>query len=70
MFSAVLEYLYKGDYTPKIAYDKKRGSWYLEDGDGGAVLGGENTVHLGGQNGAVLKDTVIYVSLIHHLLPS
>jgi hypothetical protein len=60
VFSAVLEYLYKGDYSPKLAYDKKRASWYLEDNDAPT---GENTIHVGSVGGAVLKDTVIYVRL-------
>lgn len=61
IFSAVLEYLYKGDYTPKLAFDKKRGSWYLEDND--AVAVGENVIYQGGVSSAVLKDTVVYVSI-------
>lgn len=67
VFSAVLEYLYKGDYTPKLAFDKKRGSWFLEDNDG--VTTGENIILNGGVGGSVLKDTVVYVSLtINHYL--
>ena len=58
VFSAVLEYLYKGDYTPKLIYDKKRASWYLEDVDAST---GESAIHQGGVGGAVLKDTMIYV---------
>lgn len=58
-FSAVLEYLYQGDYTPKLAYDKKRASWYLEDG---VSERGENAIYLGEVVGTVLKDTIIYVS--------
>lgn len=61
VFSAVLEYLYKGDYSPKLSYDKKRAAWYLDDGEGGMAAGGESTVLQGGIGGAVLKDTVIYV---------
>lgn len=61
VFSAVLEYLYKGDYTPKLVYDKKRASWSLEDGDGTAAGQGESTVHSNGIGGPILKDTVIYV---------
>jgi len=30
IFSCVLEYLYKGDYTPRLLHDKRRGSWMLE----------------------------------------
>lgn len=64
VFSAVLEYLYKGDYSPKLAFDKKRGSWYLEDNDGITGGVGENAINQGGVGGAVLKDTIIYVSCI------
>jgi hypothetical protein len=31
VFSAVLEYLYKGDYYPRLLQSKHRGSWELED---------------------------------------
>ncbi|SPO04075.1 uncharacterized protein DNG_06758 [Cephalotrichum gorgonifer] len=31
VFSAVLEYLYKGDYYPRLLHDKIRNSWELED---------------------------------------
>lgn len=61
VFSAVLEYLYKGDYSPKLAFDKKRGSWFLEDG---AADFGETAIYQGGVGGAVLKDTIIYVSCV------
>jgi hypothetical protein len=30
VFSAVLEYLYKGDYYPRLLHDRQRGSWQLE----------------------------------------
>lgn len=30
IFSCVLEYLYKGDYSPRLLHDKRRGSWMLE----------------------------------------
>lgn len=56
----MLEFLYKGDYSPKIAYDKKRASWFLDDDSAGV---GENVVSVGGVGGPVLKDTVIYVRL-------
>jgi len=63
IFSAVLEYLYKGDYTPRLAFDKKRGNWYLDDAEG--MPAGENVVYpSAGSGSAVLKDTVVYVSLI------
>jgi hypothetical protein len=62
----VLEYLYKGDYTPKLIYDKKRASWMLDDGDVSVGSNAESTVYGNGTGGAVLKDTVIYVSLSYH----
>jgi hypothetical protein len=31
IFSAVLEFLYKGDYYPRLMHDKKRNTWSLED---------------------------------------
>jgi len=31
VFSAVLEYLYKGDYYPRLLHNKHRNSWELED---------------------------------------
>ncbi|KAK4503826.1 hypothetical protein PRZ48_004741 [Zasmidium cellare] len=59
VFSAILEYLYKGDYTPKINFDKKHSSWYLEDDDGTGK--NENTIFTPSGH-AILKDTVIYCS--------
>ncbi|QUC15781.1 uncharacterized protein UV8b_00022 [Ustilaginoidea virens] len=32
VFSAVLEYLYKGDYYPRLLHSRSRNSWHLEDG--------------------------------------
>ena len=37
-FSAVLEYLYKGDYYPRLLHDKRRNTWSLEDASVGADL--------------------------------
>ncbi|KAB2580733.1 putative btb poz-like protein [Lasiodiplodia theobromae] len=54
VFSSVLEYLYKGDYYPRLEHDKKRNSWRLEDSSGG-----ETTVYVNGM-GMILKDTVLY----------
>jgi hypothetical protein len=66
VFSSVLEYLYKGDYYPRLLLNKRRNSWELEDaqvpnpinnGHRGAV---ESTIYHPAAGGAVLKDTVIY----------
>ncbi|KAK5121084.1 hypothetical protein LTR85_005568 [Meristemomyces frigidus] len=69
VFSAVLEYLYKGDYSPKLVFDKKRASWSLDDSDGTAAGQGESTVRSNGIGGAILKDTVIYCSANRYALP-
>jgi hypothetical protein len=65
--SSVLEYLYKGDYYPRLLHNKRRNSWELEDAQNqsqsfrstgrGNV---ESTIYLAGAGGLVLKDTVIY----------
>jgi hypothetical protein len=52
----VLEYLYKGDYTPQLAYDKKRTSFYLTKNESHT-----STSTMDYQGLTVLKDTVIYV---------
>ncbi|MBE7182255.1 MAG: BTB/POZ domain-containing protein [Terriglobus roseus] len=59
IFSAVLEYLYKGDYTPRLVIDKKRGTWSLEQTSQGLV---ETTVPSadGTSLVPVLRDTVVY----------
>ncbi|KAK3180152.1 hypothetical protein K4F52_008454 [Lecanicillium sp. MT-2017a] len=60
IFSSVLEYLYKGDYFPRVTHNKRRNSWELEpttDEDRARV---ESTVYLRGVEGDLLKDTIIY----------
>jgi len=62
IFSSVLEYLYKGDYYPRLLHDKKRNTWALEDASGenygrGSV---ESTVYHNGVGGVLLKDCVVY----------
>ncbi|KUJ08773.1 uncharacterized protein LY89DRAFT_326042 [Mollisia scopiformis] len=58
IFSSVLEYLYKGDYYPKLVHNKRRNAWELETGEGGQSV--ESTVYHHGVDGELLKDTVIY----------
>ncbi|KAE8854608.1 hypothetical protein PTNB29_09964 [Pyrenophora teres f. teres] len=55
VFSSILEYLYKGDYYPRMEYNKKRNSWNLED-NGTAT----HEAVIQSPTGPVLKDTVIY----------
>lgn len=58
IFSSVLEYLYKGDYYPRLVHNKRRNSWELETSEGGTGI--ESTIHHSGVAGELLKDTVIY----------
>jgi len=37
VFSCVLEFLYKGDYYPRLLSDRSKGTWYLEDNKSGNV---------------------------------
>lgn len=62
VFSSVLEYLYKGDYYPRLLHNKRRNGWELEDvaennGGRGAV---ESTVFNPTAGQALLKDTLVY----------
>jgi len=67
IFSCVLEYLYKGDYYPKLQYSKRRASWELEDAvksphleNGGGRGSVEATSYISSVGEHLLKDTVIY----------
>lgn len=58
VFSSILEYLYKGDYYPRLVHNKKRNSWELEQaGEDGRS---EATVYHHTVEGELLKDTAIY----------
>jgi len=67
-FSCVLEYLYKGDYTPRLLQDKRGHAWYLESiGDplspqknGGRGPGTASTMYHSGVGDYILRDTAVY----------
>jgi hypothetical protein len=60
VFSSILEYLYKGDYYPRLVHNKKRNSWELEpDAEGGRS---EAAIYHHSVEGELLKDTAIYCS--------
>ena len=60
VFSSILEYLYKGDYYPRLVHNKKRNSWELEqNGDEGRP---EAAIYHHSVEGDLLKDTAIYCS--------
>ncbi|PHH90906.1 hypothetical protein CDD83_2283 [Cordyceps sp. RAO-2017] len=60
IFSSVLEYLYKGDYFPRLMHNKRRNSWELESASEEERGAAESTVYHRGVDGDLLKDTVIY----------
>ncbi|KAK7420174.1 hypothetical protein QQZ08_010530 [Neonectria magnoliae] len=60
IFSSVLEYLYKGDYFPRLVHNKRRNSWELEPTSEEQRATVESTVYHRGVDGDLLKDTVIY----------
>lgn len=58
IFSSVLEFMYKGDYYPRLVHSKRRDSWELEPADADRPI--ESTVYHHSVDGELLKDTVIY----------
>ncbi|KAF3023502.1 hypothetical protein G7054_g3522 [Neopestalotiopsis clavispora] len=59
IFSSILEYMYKGDYFPRLIHNKKRNSWEIEQPDEGRNAL-EATIYHHATDGDILKDTVIY----------
>jgi hypothetical protein len=57
IFSSVLEFLYKGDYYPKLLHNKRKDTWELEDRS--ATGNSESTIYHHAVGGTLLKDTVI-----------
>jgi len=68
VFSCVLEYLYKGDYYPRLVHDKRRQTWMLEGAvaspdpnkPGDRVAAVEPTFFHTGVGDVILRDTAVY----------
>lgn len=63
ILSCVLEFLYKGDYYPRLLHNKRRNTWELEgaqDTKSGGRGNCEATIYIPGMGGDVLRDTVVY----------
>ncbi|EAL92276.1 conserved hypothetical protein [Aspergillus fumigatus A1163] len=64
ILSCVLEFLYKGDYTPRLVHDKSHSSFTLEGyQDTSSINSRESstaTIFLSAINGVVLRDTAVY----------
>ncbi|KAK5125574.1 hypothetical protein LTR08_005202 [Meristemomyces frigidus] len=84
VFSAILEYLYKGDYTPRLLHAKKTNAWSLEDMQGPTSThnspkpdtenktGGLTefvTVYHHGVGDYILRDTAVYCTALRFGLP-
>ncbi|KAB8339265.1 hypothetical protein FH972_022198 [Carpinus fangiana] len=69
-FSCVLEFLYKGDYYPRLLHDKRRNVWYLEGAEDPVLVPSSDRKNEGGIASAVmyhsgvgdliLRDTAVY----------
>jgi len=59
IFSAVLEYLYKGDYYPRLRHNKRSSHWELENQSSKEYVS-ESLIHSPVYGGDILRDTVIY----------
>ena len=57
VFSSVLEYLYKGDYYPRLLHNKRLNTWELEETEG---EGHESTVWHEAAKLPLLKETLVY----------
>jgi len=67
VFSCILEYLYKGDYHPRLMHDKRHDAWMLEgatEEDPYSKTGGrgsvEPTIFHSGVGDVILRDTAVY----------
>jgi len=84
IFSAVLEYLYKGDYKPALILDRKRNTWSLEDVEGQTMqsisprpdnekqTGGLTelaTIYHHSVGDYILRDTAVYCTALRFGLP-
>jgi hypothetical protein len=67
IFSCILEYLYKGDYYPRLVHDKRRQTWMLEGAvsspdpnKGDRVAAVEPTFFHSAVGDLILRDTAVY----------
>jgi hypothetical protein len=64
IFSCVLEYLYKGDYSPRLVQDKRHNTWMLEGAVESPKIGGRGnpdaTIYHSGVGDVILRDTAVY----------
>ncbi|KAJ5543459.1 hypothetical protein N7535_005883 [Penicillium sp. DV-2018c] len=73
VLSCVLEYLYKGDYYPRLRHNSRKKTWELEDADeiarSGELGQATATVYHHQVGGVILRDTAIYCAAQQYNLP-
>lgn len=82
ILSAVLEYLYKGDYWPRLIHDRKRDTWSLEDSGNDPTMTPRSvtekkfvgfnesaTIYHHGVGDYILRDTAVYCTAHRFSLP-
>ena len=82
VFSAVLEYLYKGDYWPRLIHDRRQDTWSLEGGEDVTMTPRSHTtekkfvgfnesatIYHHGMGDYILRDTAIYCAAQRFSLP-
>ncbi|PWY80352.1 hypothetical protein BO94DRAFT_602653 [Aspergillus sclerotioniger CBS 115572] len=67
LLSCILEFLYKGDYYPRLIHSKTQDAWELEDAkqnhstpNGGRCSSSEATFFHPGTGSLILRDTAVY----------
>jgi len=71
VLSSILEYLYKGDYSPRLLHDKRRNAFTLEGGASPTLDAGDpgasprsNKSHTTGRSAAGPADPTLYVAAV------
>lgn len=67
ILSCVLEFLYKGDYYPRLQHNARRRTWELEDA---RADGNPGTTVYHHRAGLILRDTAIYCAAQKYNLPT
>lgn len=61
VLSSILEFLYKGDYFPRLIHNKRKNTWELEcvQDKNGAAVPADSTIVNQADGAIILKDTAI-----------
>ncbi|KAJ5157079.1 uncharacterized protein N7482_008179 [Penicillium canariense] len=73
VLSCILEYLYKGDYSPRLQHNPARGTWTLEDAlppPSSPALSPSAVIWHHSVNAPILRDTAVYCAATSYGLPA